>query len=91
MASIRKRGQFWHLSVRAGGRQLDRGLGTADEREARRLKGCVERTLADLKLGRLAPPVGVDLLDFLLSDGRLQAPAAAESPPPATLGHLWAA
>ena len=91
MASIRRRFGQWHLSVRVRGRQYNRSLKSADEREARRLKAAVEETVNGLVRGWLVLPAGVDVVDFLLSGGRLQAPPPAEPPPPVTLGHVWAA
>ena len=91
MASVRSRDGVWWLAVRVGGRQFQRSLKTRDEREARRLKGVVERAALDLARGRLTLPAGVDVVDFLLSDGRLTALPAAPAAPaaPLTLGQLW--
>ena len=90
MASIRDRAGVWWIALRVAGRQYQRSLRTGDEREARRLKGVVERAALDLRRGRLALPAGVDVVDFLLSDGRLAAPAVV-APAALTLGQLWAA
>lgn len=91
MASVRSRDGVWWLAVRVGGRQFQRSLKTRDEREARRLKGVVERAALDLARGRLALPAGVDVVDYLLSDGRLASPVVAPAAPagPPTLGQLW--
>ncbi len=93
MASVRSRDGVWWIAVRVADRQYQRSLRTGDEREARQLKGVVERAALDLRRGRLTLPAGVDVVDFLLSDGRLTTPAlpapVAVAPPPLTLGRLW--
>jgi integrase len=71
MAMIEKRGKSFRIIFRHGGIRYTRSLATKDDRAAHSALVRLEDKLHRLEIGTLTAPAGVDLVDFLLSDGRL--------------------
>ncbi|MEO2012655.1 MAG: tyrosine-type recombinase/integrase [Pirellulaceae bacterium] len=70
MASLQQRGNTYHIAFRFDGRQISRSLKTSDRDEADHRLNCVQRLLYRLETGQEEVPQGVDVIDFILSDGR---------------------
>jgi len=70
MASIEKRGDAYRVVFRHGGIKYARSLATSDEKAARSSLVRLEDRLHRISIGSLTAPSGVDLVDFLLADGR---------------------
>ena len=66
----RPNGQF-HIALRYGGRKLKKALRTSDARSAEARLLQLEENLRLLEKGRIELPEDADLVDFLLSDGKL--------------------
>lgn len=62
---------FFHIVFRLGNQKVKRSLKTKNRRTAEGRLAGVEATLQVLESGRLSVPEGVDIVSFLLSDGRL--------------------
>lgn len=71
MASLEKRAGGYRVVFRYAGRKYSRSLFTTQLTAARATVARLEDNLRRLELGVLSPPAGVDLCDFLLSDGRV--------------------
>lgn len=78
MASIQRKGDGWHCQILHRGRRRTFALGKVSEAEAKAKAAQVDYLLMRLKQGLLALPPGVDVVDFLRSDGD---PAASPSKP----------
>ena len=87
MASIEQRGRKYRITFRFEGVKYSRAIDAPNERAAERTVALLERNLELIKERLLAVPPGVDLVQFLLSDGRVAAPVAngAAHPNPTTL------
>lgn len=83
----RKNGNF-HIVCRLGGKRCKRSLETDNKRRANRLIDNFEENQRLLKRGLLTAPQGVDLIDFLLSDGRTH--SDDDGPTRIRLGELLA-
>lgn len=70
MAMIEKRGKSYRIIFRHGGIRYTRSLATKDEKAARSSLARPEDRLHRMSIGSLVAPSGVDLVDFLLADGR---------------------
>jgi hypothetical protein len=91
MASLEKRNGRFRVVFCYGGKKLAHSLKTSNERTATLAVARLEDNLSRIELGYLPLPEGVDLVSFLLSDGRLpQRPAVvhAEQVRQRTLGEL---
>lgn len=88
MASLTRhpRSNYWSIKFRFGGKQSCKSLHT--EKEAERLRGVIERTLADMERGRLVCPPEADFWAFVQSDGKLSTKPAAPTRA-ATLSDLF--
>ncbi len=69
MASLRKKKTSYFVRFRLGGRPFERDVGQ-DEARVKATKKRVEATLLDIKNGRLKPPDGADIAQFVISDGQ---------------------
>lgn len=69
MAWLESHGDGYRICFRLGGRQVKRRLQTTKEKEAARLLGVLEDTLARVELGRLIIPEDADPVAFLMSGG----------------------
>lgn len=87
MASIERRGQKYRITFRFEGVKYSRAIDAVNERAAERTAALLERNLELIKEGFLTVPSGVDLVQFLLSDGRVAPPATNgdHHPNPSTL------
>jgi integrase len=88
VATLIKRPGSYAIKFYWNGEQIKRTLGTDSEREALGLQLQIERTLADIRRGRLVVPAGADPWQFILSDGRLAAPQAPSFGSAPTLAKL---
>ena len=73
-----ERSGVYHVGLRLGGRKFTRSLNTEDEAEADSAVACIEENLRLIERGRLEIPKGSDLMSFLLSNGKVQAPTAEQ-------------
>lgn len=71
MATLENRAGNYRIVARVQGQKLSRSLKTKSEESARASLARLEDNLHRIELGTLVVPEGVDLLTFLLSDGRL--------------------
>jgi integrase len=73
----RPNGQY-HLSFRFGGRKLKKSLRTKDARTAEARLRQVEENIRLLEKGRIELPDDADVVEFLLSDGKLDGKQRAD-------------
>lgn len=85
MASIQERRGSFRVIFRHEGRQFFVALGRIERREAEAKAAQVDYLLLRIKQGLVAVPPGVDLGEFLMSDGRMESPRDAA---PLTLDSL---
>jgi integrase len=77
------------LFFRFDGRQYNKTLKVASDREAERLCALIEETVQDIERGKLALPPGADVKAFVLSGGKLTGrPKAGPSAGDLTLGGM---
>src|SRR4051794_11156418 len=89
MASIQERGGRYRVQFFYRGKRHSLSLGNVSEAEAEAWSGKVNYLLMKIKQGFLAVPPGVDIVEFVLNDGKAhsdQTPRAANEP--LTLGGL---
>ncbi len=86
MASLRPKGSSYFVRFRLAGRQFERDVGQ-DRARAEATRKRVEATLLDIKNGRLRVPEGVDIAQFIVSDGA--ATAKPKLPDTQTLTDLF--
>lgn len=72
MAWLEKRGDAFRLIFRLRGRKFTRSLKTRSERAAEASLARIEDNIRRVELGTLEVPDDVDVLTFLLSDGRVE-------------------
>jgi integrase len=75
--------ETYRIRFRYAGKGYFRSLKTASEKEAESRCGAVEKIIRALDDGYLAIPPGVDPGDFILTDGRVSAPAVIDLSQPA--------
>jgi integrase len=78
MAFLERRGKWFRVVFRHGGRRYSQTLRTADEGIARGLLGGIQKTLMLLNQKMLKLPDGVDVLAFVVGNGQV-APASTKS------------
>ncbi len=96
MAFVERRGDWFRLIFKYGGRRFTHSLHTQDEKLAATLKGSVEKTLLQLQQHLLVVPEGTDLKEFILSGGQVAKPTLPPEPPkeertrpePVTFGRI---
>ena len=77
------------LALRLNDRKIKRSLQTNDRREAESIRGTVEQTLQAIERGWTTVPDGVDMVDFLISGGRVPIKPAVQKT--LTLAELFQA
>ena len=73
MATLEKRAGSYRVIFYFGRQRFARSLKTNNHREALASAARLDDNLRRLELGLLTPPENVDLVSFLLSDGRAEA------------------
>ena len=89
MPSLEQRNGTYHINFRLNGRRFRRSLRTTNARTAQASAARLEDNLRRVELGALDLPDEVDVVAFLLSDGRTQ--RKPKQPGPRALGELLGA
>ena len=89
MPSLEQRNGTYHINFRLNGRRFRRSLRTTNAQTAQASVARLEDNLRRVELGTLELPDDVDVVTFLLSDGRRQ--RKPKQPGPRTFGELLGA
>ena len=88
MPSLERRNETYYVNFRLHGRRFHRSMRTSNERAALACLARLEDNLRRVELGTLELPDDVDVLSFLLSDGRTKKKKKPKCLGPRTLGEL---
>ncbi len=88
MAWVEQHGQRFHVAFRIGDRRFKKTLKTTDRRAADALAHRIDERLRLIEQGHIVLPEGVDLVAYLMSDGRLNGAVPVEKCLGPTLGTV---